>query len=306
MEKTPQTAALYGDWGPNYYKADNIDQVIKAEPLLRAEEEVELAQKIEAGLYASHLLINGGAEKYNPDELGEIALEGQQAKERFIRANQRLVAKIASRFTGTNQGQNFLDSMQDGQAGLIKAIEGFDFTQGTKFSTYGFRIIKQSVVRGKNRAIYVPANLRSGLHEINAIAAEFFDDHGYKPSAEEIASRHSLDAQTIQQLLDSENVASIDFQIDSESGAELGDFIVGDDNAFESRIADAILLEDLLSVLSTLEQNILKNRYGLADNEPKSRQQIAVMFNMTLAQVRKKENDALNKMRNSSVIEPLT
>jgi len=288
----------YDRGGELGYSATNPTSMINAEALLRAEEEVELAQCMEAGLYAAHLLMNNQPGKYNPDELEIVVREGQEAKERFIKANQRLVANYANKLTGTSEGPDFWEAMQDGQMGLIRSIERFDFTKGFKFSTFADKSIRQSIVRGKNSAVYIPYNLRQSLREIMAKKLQFIDEHGYEPTVEDLATP-KLKAETVESLLKSTEVTSLNIIVGPFAAKERIDLLEGGISDPEEEVLERIEIEALNGLMERLperEREILKMRNGWY-GKIMSRAEIGLQFDLSPDIVKRLEMKALAELK---------
>jgi RNA polymerase primary sigma factor len=277
-------------------------------PLLTAEEEVDLAKRIEAGLFASEKVAT--TTRKVPDklrrELEAIERDGQIAKRKLVEANLRLVVSIAKRYVG--RGMLFLDLIQEGNLGLIRAVEKFDYTKGYKFSTYATWWIRQAITRAiadQARTIRIPVHMVETINKLIRIQRQLLQDLGREPSPEEIAHEMDLTPDKVREILKvSQEPVSLETPIGEEEDSHLGDFIEDSDAVVPIDAASFILLQEQLdSVLHTLserEKKVIQLRFGLTDGHPRTLEEVGREFGVTRERIRQIESKTLSKLRHPS------
>ncbi|MGW5682492.1 RNA polymerase sigma factor RpoD [Nonomuraea sp. NPDC003754] len=270
-------------------------------PLLTAEEEVELAKSIEAGLFAEDKLASGLARLAHP-EFRELVWQGTRAKQRLIEANLRLVVSIAKRYVG--RGMLFLDLIQEGNLGLIRAVEKFDYTKGYKFSTYATWWIRQAITRAiadQARTIRIPVHMVETINKLVRVQRQLHQDLGREPAPEEIALEMDL---PVDRVVEIQRIAQEPVSLQSPIGEEdsdLGDFIEDADAVVPMEAAAFIMLQDqlddILATLSEREQRIIQLRFGLADGHPRTLEEVGREFGVTRERIRQIESKTLAKLR---------
>ncbi|KMS86798.1 sigma-70 family RNA polymerase sigma factor [Prauserella rugosa] len=272
--------------------------------LLSAAEEVDLAKRIEAGVYAQHLLDT--AEDLSDErrwELRMVARDGRRAKNHLLQANLRLVVSLAKRYTG--RGMPLLDLIQEGNLGLIRAVEKFDYAKGFKFSTYATWWIRQAITRGmadQGRTIRLPVHLVEQVNKLARIKRDLHQKHGREATNEELAAESGIAVEKVANLLDhARDPVSLDMPVGNEEDAPLGDFIEDSEAAdAESSVIAGLLHDDMRRVLGTLderEQNVIRMRYGLDDGQPRTLDQIGRHFGLSRERVRQIEREVMTKLR---------
>ena len=275
-------------------------------PLLTAEDEVELAKSIEAGLFADEKMHGGfplqGAEVA---DLQLLVAEGDRSKQRLIEANLRLVVSIAKRYIG--RGLVFLDLIQEGNLGLIRAVEKFDYTRGYKFSTYATWWIRQAITRAiadQARTIRVPVHMVETINKLARIQRQLHQDLGREATPEEIAAEMGIEPDRV---ADIQRIALEPVSLQSPIGEEesdLGDFIEDADAVVPIEAAAFIMLQDqlerVLDELSRREQRIIQLRFGLTDGHPRTLEEVGREFGVTRERIRQIESKTLAKLRHPS------
>jgi RNA polymerase primary sigma factor len=279
--------------------------------LLNAEEEVELAKRIEAGLYATQLMadIVDRGEKLpaaQRRDMAWICRDGDRAKNHLLEANLRLVVSLAKRYTG--RGMAFLDLIQEGNLGLIRAVEKFDYTKGYKFSTYATWWIRQAITRAmadQARTIRIPVHMVEVINKLGRIQRELLQDLGREPTPEELAKEMDI---TPEKVLEIQQYArepiSLDQTIGDEGDSQLGDFIEDSEAVVAVDAVSFTLLQDQLqSVLETLserEAGVVRLRFGLTDGQPRTLDEIGQVYGVTRERIRQIESKTMSKLRHPS------
>ena len=275
-------------------------------PLLTAQDEVELAKSIEAGLFAEEKLQGGfPVLDAHRTELGELAADGLRAKQRLIEANLRLVVSIAKRYIG--RGLVFLDLIQEGNLGLIRAVEKFDYTKGYKFSTYATWWIRQAITRAiadQARTIRIPVHMVETINKMARVQRQLHQDLGREATPDEIAAEMGLTPDRVAEI---QRIAQEPVSLQSPIGEEdsdLGDFIEDADAVVPIEAAAFIMLQDqleqILDTLSPREQKIIQLRFGLMDGHPRTLEEVGQEFGVTRERIRQIESKTLAKLRHPS------
>jgi RNA polymerase primary sigma factor len=276
-------------------------------PLLTAEDEVELAKSIEAGLFAEDILTGGGAlpSRAGRADLEQLIGEGVRAKQRLIEANLRLVVSIAKRYIG--RGLVFLDLIQEGNLGLIRAVEKFDYTRGYKFSTYATWWIRQAITRAiadQARTIRVPVHMVETINKLARIQRQLHQELGREATVDEIAGEMGLERERVAEI---QRIAQEPVSLQSPIGEEesdLGDFIEDADAVVPMEAAAFIMLQDqlerVLCELAEREQRIIQLRFGLTDGHPRTLEEVGREFGVTRERIRQIESKTLAKLRHPS------
>ncbi|MEU3631258.1 sigma-70 family RNA polymerase sigma factor [Streptomyces fradiae] len=281
-------------------------------PLLTAAEEVELARRVEAGLFAEEKLAR------TPDldtrlalDLDRLVVRGRMAKRRLIEANLRLVVSVAKRYAG--RGLTMLDLVQEGNLGLIRAVEKFDYARGYKFSTYATWWIRQAMSRAladQGRTIRVPVHVVELINRVVRVQRGLLQERGREPTAEEVAARLGLPPERIGEVLRlAQEPVSLHTPVGGEDDVALGDLIEDGDAASPAESAAFLLLrehlEAVLSILGEREREVVQLRYGLADGRPRTLEEIGRLFGVTRERIRQIESKTLGKLRDHAYAEQL-
>ena len=287
-------------------------------PLLSAEEEIELAKNMEAGAVAKEkiAILKSREENATEEELEEIREEiknlqkdldaGDEAKKRLAEANLRLVVSIAKRYVG--RGMLFLDLIQEGNLGLIKAVEKFDYRKGYKFSTYATWWIRQAITRAiadQARTIRIPVHMVETINKLIRVSRQLLQELGREPSPEEIAAEMNMPVERVREILKiSQEPVSLETPIGEEEDSHLGDFIQDDNEPVPADAAAFTLLkeqlEEVLGTLTEREQKVLTLRFGLEDGRARTLEEVGKEFNVTRERIRQIEAKALRKLRHPS------
>ena len=287
-------------------------------PLLSADEEIELAQNMEDGAVATEKInvLKGRLDGASEEEKAEIKEEiktlqrdvdkGADAKKRLAEANLRLVVSIAKRYVG--RGMLFLDLIQEGNLGLIKAVEKFDYKKGYKFSTYATWWIRQAITRAiadQARTIRIPVHMVETINKLIRVSRQLLQELGREPSPEEIAKEMNMPVERVREILKiSQEPVSLETPIGEEEESHLGDFIKDDNVPVPADAAAFTLLkeqlEEVLGTLTEREQKVLTLRFGLEDGRARTLEEVGKEFNVTRERIRQIEAKALRKLRHPS------
>jgi len=278
--------------------------------LLNAEEVVGLAKRIEAGLYAAERVrrVENSTEQLSPQlrDLRLIVRDGKRAKSHLLEANLRLVVSVAKRYTG--RGMPFLDLIQEGNLGLMHAVEKFDYVKGFKFSTYATWWIRQAITRAmadQARTIRIPVHMVEAINKLGRIQRELFQDLGREPTPAQLSKEMDITPEKVLKLQQYvREPISLDQTIGEEGDSPLGDFIVDSQAATAIDVVSFPLLQDdLRSVLATLserEAGVIRLRFGLTDGQPHTLDQIGHVYGVTRERVRQIEIETMSKLRQPS------
>ncbi|MGP8301956.1 sigma-70 family RNA polymerase sigma factor [Streptomyces inhibens] len=312
MEPVPEPVPRPDTSGPSSDLFRQYLREIGRIPLLTAAEEVELARRVEAGLFAEEKLTN------TPDlssqlayDLDQLVVLGRMAKRRLIEANLRLVVSVAKRYVG--RGLTMLDLVQEGNLGLIRAVEKFDYARGYKFSTYATWWIRQAMSRAladQARTIRVPVHVVELINRVVRVQRRMLQERGYEPTPEEVATHLDLTEERVSEVLRlAQEPVSLHAPVGEEEDVALGDLIEDGDAASPVESAAFLLLrEHLDAVLSTLgerERKVVQLRYGLADGRPRTLEEIGRIFGVTRERIRQIESKTLNKLRDHAFADQL-
>jgi RNA polymerase primary sigma factor len=286
---------------------DYLKQIGKV-PLLSAGQEVELAKRIEAGLFADQKLADGRRD-LSPEariDLGLVAEDGRRAKNHLLEANLRLVVSLARRYTG--HGMLLLDLIQEGNLGLIRGVEKFDYTRGYKFSTYATWWIRQAITRAmaeQSRTIRLPSHMAGAVTRLARVQRRLLQDLGREPTSQELAAELDM---TAEKVIDVQKYArepiSLSTPLGPDADSEFADLIEDAEAVAPSEAVSFILLrEELHSVLGTLserEADVVSMRFGLADGRPRTLDEIGKVYGVTRERIRQIESNTLSKLRHPS------
>jgi RNA polymerase primary sigma factor len=287
---------------------DYLKQIGKV-PLLNAEQEVELAKRIEAGLFAEEKLADGGGKALRPEarlDLEWIADDGRRAKNHLLEANLRLVVSLAKRYTG--RGMLFLDLIQEGNLGLIRAVEKFDYTKGYKFSTYATWWIRQAITRAmadQARTIRIPVHMVEVINKLARVQRQMLQDLGREPTPEELAAELDMTPEKVIEVQKyGREPISLHTPLGEDGDSEFGD-LIEDSEAIQpgEAVSFTLLQEQLHSVLDTLserEAGVVSMRFGLTDGQPKTLDEIGKVYGVTRERIRQIESKTMSKLRHPS------
>jgi RNA polymerase sigma factor (sigma-70 family) len=286
-----------------------LDEIART-PLLDAAQEVELSLAIEAGLYAERFLRGeeepapgSAAASASPEELKKIVAAGERAKDIFIRSNLRLVVAVARRYP--RSGLPLLDLIQEGNAGLVRAVEKFDYTKGFKFSTYATWWIRQAITRSiadQSRTIRLPVHLVEELGRIRRVQREFNREHGREPEPAEIAAELGSSPERIQDVLDwARDPVSLNMSVDDEGETQFGDLLEDTSAASPEQSVLVMMrregLEDLISRLDQRTAAIIRARYGIEDGRERTLTEVGKQHGLTRERIRQIEKHALLELK---------
>ncbi|WSQ67217.1 sigma-70 family RNA polymerase sigma factor [Streptomyces sp. NBC_01216] len=307
----PRRAELAGN-GPSSDLFRQYLREIGRIPLLSAEEEVELARRVEAGLFAEERLATApDLDSLLAVDLDRLVVMGRMAKRRLIEANLRLVVSVAKRYIG--RGLTMLDLVQEGNLGLIRAVEKFDYARGYKFSTYATWWIRQAMSRAladQARTIRVPVHVVELINRVVRVQRRMLQERGYEPTPEEVAVQLDLTPERVGEVLRlAQEPVSLHAPVGEEDDVALGDLIEDGDAASPVESAAFLLLrEHLEAVLSTLgerERKVVQLRYGLDDGRPRTLEEIGRIFGVTRERIRQIESKTLGKLRDHAFADQL-
>jgi RNA polymerase primary sigma factor len=312
QDDADQSAAQLGPGGATADPVKDYLKQIGKIPLLAAAQEVDLAKRIEAGVFAGAKL--GSGEAFAPTlraELECIAADGRRAKDELLEANLRLVVAMAKRYTG--RGMLFLDLIQEGNLGLIRAVEKFDYTMGFKFSTYATWWIRQALTRAmadQSRTIRVPVHVVEVINKLARVQRQMLQDLGREPTPEELATQLDITPQRLTQVQKyGLEPISLHTPLGADGDSEFGD-LIEDCEAVEpaEAVSYTLLQKQLRAVLDTLserEAGVVSLRFGLTDGHPKTLDQIGKVYGVTRERIRQIESRTMSKLRHPSRAEAL-
>ena len=286
---------------------DYLKQIGKVS-LLNAEQEVDLARRIEAGLYAEYKLKNLADEMTSRErrELHFLAQDGQQAKNHLLEANLRLVVSLAKRYTG--RGMQFLDLIQEGNLGLIRAVEKFDYTKGYKFSTYATWWIRQAITRAmadQARTIRIPVHMVEVINKLARVQRQMLQDLGREPTPEELAKELDMTAEKVVEVQKyGREPISLHTPLGEDGDSEFGDLIEDSEAIVPADAVSFTLLQEqlhhVLDTLSEREAGVVSMRFGLGDGQPKTLDEIGKVYGVTRERIRQIESKTMSKLRHPS------
>lgn len=273
------------------------------EPLLTAQEEIELAKRIELGRDAVERIRLVALDSEEYAVLDQMILDGQAAREHLGRANTRLVVSIAKRYMG--QGLPFPDLIQEGNVGLMRAVDKYDYKRGNRFSTYATWWIRQAITRAlaqKTRTIRIPLHMTERIRQMYRTAQVLEQTLGHRPTPEEIAKEMELPAESVRGMMDaSQHAIALERPVGDDGDSEFGDFIEDQDSPSPVEAATQHLLqetiEEVLSELTPRQSHILRLRFGLGGGEPHTLEEIANKFGLSRERIRQLEKEALRRLR---------
>ncbi|MGW6442118.1 sigma-70 family RNA polymerase sigma factor [Lentzea sp. NPDC055074] len=287
--------------------ADSVGQYLRdvgRTPLLTASEEVDLSRRIEAGVYAAHLLLSGDTSR-NPRLLRRIVAEGERAKDHMIRANLRLVVSVAKKHSF--RGLPFGDVVQEGNLGLIRAVEKFDYAKGYKFSTYAMWWIRQAIERGlaeQTRTVRLPVHVVEEVNKLKKVGQKLSAALGREATVEEIAAEAKCSARRVQDLRDAARTCvSLETPVGDEGDSVLGDLIQDTDGVSAPDLVEQQEFTEgvrsLLDVLPERQGRIMRLRYGLEDGRARTLQEVAEELGLTRERIRQLEKQSLAQLKQS-------
>ena len=286
---------------------DYLKQIGKVS-LLNAEQEVDLARRIEAGLYAEYKLKNQADEMTSRErrELHFLAQDGQQAKNHLLEANLRLVVSLAKRYTG--RGMQFLDLIQEGNLGLIRAVEKCDYTKGYKFSTYATWWIRQAITRAmadQARTIRIPVHMVEVINKLARVQRQMLQDLGREPTPEELAKELDMTAEKVVEVQKyGREPISLHTPLGEDGDSEFGDLIEDSEAIVPADAVSFTLLQEqlhhVLDTLSEREAGVVSMRFGLGDGQPKTLDEIGKVYGVTRERIRQIESKTMSKLRHPS------
>ena len=286
---------------------DYLKQIGKVS-LLNAEQEVDLARRIEAGLYAEYKLKNQADEMTSRErrELHFLAQDGQQAKNHLLEANLRLVVSLAKRYTG--RGMQFLDLIQEGNLGLIRAVEKFDYTKGYKFSTYATWWIRQAITRAmadQARTIRIPVHMVEVINKLARVQRQMLQDLGREPTPEELAKELDMTAEKVVEVQKyGREPISLHTPLGEDGDSEFGDLIEDSEAIVPADAVSFTLLQEqlhhVLDTLSEREAGVVSMRFGLGYGQPKTLDEIGKVYGVTRERIRQIESKTMSKLRHPS------
>jgi len=313
---SPRAAGRQAELGPSVDSVRAYLNQIGTIALLTAEQEVALAKRIEAGLYAAYRLRHADewAQGLSPQlcrDLRWIARDGQRAKNHLLEANLRLVVSMAKRYTG--RGLPLLDLIQEGNLGLIRAVEKFDYTKGYKFSTYATWWIRQALTRAiadQARSIRLPVHLTETINRMQCLRRELLYDLGREPTCPELAQHLGLTTDRVRQMQHYQREPlSLDQPVGDDHETRLGDFLEDDQAVVPFEAVSARLLGDqlrcVLATLSEREAGIARLRFGLTDGQPRTLDEIGQIYDLTRERIRQIHTQTLAKLRHHARAHPL-
>ncbi|AQT72917.1 MULTISPECIES: RNA polymerase sigma factor RpoD/SigA [Streptomyces] len=304
-QSTSSARAVGGEIADRDLVGMYLDEIART-PLLDAAKEVELSQIIEAGVYAQQILdgaIERDGDKPTREELEALAAEGERAKEVFIRSNLRLVVAVARRYP--RSGLPLLDLIQEGNAGLVRAVEKFDYTKGFKFSTYATWWIRQAITRSiadQSRTIRLPVHLVEELGRIRRVQREFNRENGREPEHAEIAAELESTEKRVGDVLDwARDPVSLNMSVDDEGDTQFGDLLEDTSAISPEQSVLSLLrseeLEDLLGKLDQRTASIIKMRYGIDDGRERTLTEVGKQHGLTRERIRQIEKHALLELK---------